>query len=274
MAIIDYLAVGHITQDVIDGGYVTGGTVAYAGRLASLLGCQTAVLSSAAPDFDWKAALPEIEVRAIPAAETTTFQNIYTENGRIQYLHRRARVITADLIPDDWRRPAIVHLAPLANEVEPAVVNLFNQSVVGVTAQGWLRSWDENGRVYPYDWPHAAAVLPYTSALVLSSEDLPDQSLLTTYRQLAPLVVMTQGADGCTVFMGVDSRQVPAPAVAEVEATGAGDIFAAAFFVRLHQTNGNPWEAARFANELAAISVTQRGLAAKIEAIRVALGDT
>jgi sugar/nucleoside kinase (ribokinase family) len=45
----------------------------------------------------------------------------------------------------------------------------------------------------------------------------------------------------------------------EVDPTGAGDIFAAAFFTRLHATR-DPWEAGRFATHLAAFSVTRRGL--------------
>ena len=44
-----------------------------------------------------------------------------------------------------------------------------------------------------------------------------------------------------------------------MDATGAGDIFAAAFFVRLSATR-DPWAAARFATQLAARSVTRRGL--------------
>ena len=44
-----------------------------------------------------------------------------------------------------------------------------------------------------------------------------------------------------------------------LEASGAGDIFASAFFVRLNQTR-DPWEAARFATNLAAYSVTRVGL--------------
>jgi len=49
------------------------------------------------------------------------------------------------------------------------------------------------------------------------------------------------------------------PQVQELDATGAGDIFAAAFFARFHQTR-DPWEAARFAVNLAAHSVTRPGL--------------
>jgi sugar/nucleoside kinase (ribokinase family) len=47
--------------------------------------------------------------------------------------------------------------------------------------------------------------------------------------------------------------------VQEVDATGAGDIFAAAFFVRLYTTH-DPWEAARFATLLASYTVTRVGL--------------
>jgi sugar/nucleoside kinase (ribokinase family) len=44
-----------------------------------------------------------------------------------------------------------------------------------------------------------------------------------------------------------------------VDATGAGDVFAAAFFVRLLTTR-DPWEATRFATLLASHSVTRAGL--------------
>jgi sugar/nucleoside kinase (ribokinase family) len=44
-----------------------------------------------------------------------------------------------------------------------------------------------------------------------------------------------------------------------VDSTGAGDIFAAALFARLYATR-DPWEAARFATQLAARSVTRIGL--------------
>jgi sugar/nucleoside kinase (ribokinase family) len=51
-----------------------------------------------------------------------------------------------------------------------------------------------------------------------------------------------------------------APQVEEVDATGAGDVFAAAFIVQYY-ANHDPVEAARFANQVAANSVTRTGLA-------------
>jgi sugar/nucleoside kinase (ribokinase family) len=289
MSEIDYLAIGHITEDIVPTaivptaivptaivptGRVTGGTVAYAGRTAQVLGCRTAVLTSAAATLDWAAALPGIQVKVIPAAETTTFHNIYTDEGRIQYLHGRANNLRVTDLPSTWQQPAVVHLAPLANEVDVALIDRFSGSLVGLTPQGWLRRWDENGRIHPCPWEAAVYLLPRAGAVILSEEDLPDAALLLRYRELAQLLVLTQGAAGCTVFMAGEQRHLPAPTVPEIEATGAGDIFAAAFLVRLGQTAGNPWEAARFANKLAAQSVTQRGLPAKIEAIRNVMGET
>jgi sugar/nucleoside kinase (ribokinase family) len=62
-------------------------------------------------------------------------------------------------------------------------------------------------------------------------------------------------------------RHVPVTPVQEADPTGAGDIFAAAFFIRLHRNNGDPWDAARFANGIAAATVKAVGLDAKTAAI-------
>ncbi len=56
-----------------------------------------------------------------------------------------------------------------------------------------------------------------------------------------------------------------------MDATGAGDTFATAFFIRLHQSGGDAWEAARFASFLAARSVTKLNPASKMEEIRRAV---
>ena len=70
---------------------------------------------------------------------------------------------------------------------------------------------------------------------------------------------MTEGAAGSVLYWNGDRRRFRAPETAEVDATGAGDIFATALFVRLYTTR-DPWEAARFATRLASYSVMRRGL--------------
>ncbi|MCP4424995.1 MAG: ribokinase [Chloroflexi bacterium] len=264
---LDYLVIGHVTCDLTPAGKQVGGTVSFSGRTARALGCRTAVLTSAAPDFELGQAMADMAVQCKPAAATSTFENIYTPEGRIQMLHAVAEPLTEVDVPPDWRRVPIVHLAPLTNEVDPALVDAFSASLIGVTPQGWMRQWDENGRVYAKEWPAAEQVLPFVAAVILSEEDLPHPAMLDQFVRWSRLLVLTQGERGCIVYFNGETRQIAAPQVEEVEQTGAGDVFAAAFLVRLYQTGGNPWEAARFANEFAAQSVTRMGLEAKMEQV-------
>ncbi len=271
MAQIDYLAIGHVSKDLTPLGEMLGGTVSFAARVAQALGCRTAVFSRSAPDFPWQPELIGIETHLVPSPHTTTFENVYTPQGRKQTIHALAGPIQAEHLaqaPADWQRAHIVHFGPVANEIDADLVRLFSNSLVGLTPQGWLRRWDRDGKIFPAAWPEAHQILPLAAAVVLSQEDLPDEATLEQYREWSRLLVVTQGHAGCTVYFGDESRQLPTPPAREVETTGAGDIFAAAFFIRLYQTGGNPWESARFANEIAARSVEVAGLAAKLDAIQ------
>ncbi len=265
---IDYLVVGHISQDKVAEGYRVGGTVAYAARTAQALHCHTAVVTSASADYDLAQALPGIAVHCVPAGHSTCFTNVYTPDGRVQTLHSLAAPLTAVHIPSSWQRAPVVHLGPIANEIDARMIHLFSNSLVGLTPQGWMRCWDENGRIHARDWQEAAEILPLAAAVILSEEDLLHVEMLAQYRQWARLLVLTRGYNGCTVFFDGTERHFPAPTVVEKEMTGAGDIFAAAYLIRLWQTGGNPWEAARFANEVAAQSVTQPDIDSKMAHLR------
>lgn len=268
MTQIDYLAIGHITRDLTPEGDKLGGAVSFSSRLAQALGCKTAVLTSSRPDFAWQHELAGIDIIAIDAEETTTFKNIYTPDGRMQTISGVAAPLLAEQIPEAWRRARIVHLGPVADEIDPHIVRLFSNSMICLAPQGWHRQWDENGRVSPKAWRDMGEILPLAAAVVVSMEDLPDEETLAQYIALCKLLVVTNGADGCTVYYDDEIRHMPTQPANEVDATGAGDIFAAAYFVRLYQTRGNPWEAARFANEIAALSVEYAGVGAKITAVQ------
>jgi sugar/nucleoside kinase (ribokinase family) len=270
---IDYLIIGHITRDVTPDGNLVGGTVSYAGRVGAALGCQTAVLTSCEPNYEGLQALANLTVEVIPAAHTSTFENIYTESGRTQTVHAIANPIEAAHLPADWTNPAVVHLGPLTNEVDPAIIHQFPNSIIGMTPQGWMRRWTEDGHIYAREWPEAEQYLPLANVVILSEEDLLNDEMLPRYRQAAKLLVLTENVRGCTVFSGDDIRQIPAPNVPEVEPTGAGDIFAAAFLTRYWQNGRNPWQAAEFANIIAAHSVSQVGLDAKIQFIQKAIEE-
>ncbi len=259
-----YVAIGHVCQDIVPGGKALGGTVTYSSLTARALGWRAAIVTRAHAELDLSQ-LGDVDCARLPDDRTTTFENIYSPAGRVQVLHAAAGAIHADNVPPHLRRADVVHLAPIANEVDPAVASAFEGALVGVTPQGWLRQWDASGRVSSRELRSAEAVLGRSGAVVTSIADVAgDWARIESWAAIAPVLVATQGRDGCVVYeRGAGDRRatrVPAPAVVEVDPTGAGDIFAAAFFMFLRES-GDPLVAARFANCVASRSVTRPGLA-------------
>jgi hypothetical protein len=252
----DYLLVGTVTRDIIAGGFVPGGTVTYAGRTALALGARVAAVTSAGPDLALDELLPGVPTIVRPAPITTTFENVYQAGHRTQWLRGVAANLELALIPPAWRHAPVAHLAPLVNDVGLEVLaGLRGCDLVGITPQGWLREWDESGRVRRSALRHPESALELADAIVLSEEDVDhDWSLIQRWTRLAKLLVATQGDRGCTVFERGRRWQVPAFPVDEVDATGAGDVFAAAFFIRFRES-GDPVAAARFANCVASFVV-------------------
>jgi sugar/nucleoside kinase (ribokinase family) len=256
---LDYLVIGHVTRDLVDGNFTIGGTASYAARMARALGCRVGVVTSASPDLDLSQVLDGILVARFPAVTTTTFKNVYTSDGRRQVLRGVAELLVPEMVPSHWKA-AIVHLGPVARECAPALIHAFGNSFVGITPQGWMRRWDAAGNVSCCHWEDAEPLLARADGVVLSEEDVAgDRARVARYAAQSRLLVMTQGAAGCTVYTHGQVRHFPAPTVHEVDPTGAGDIFSVAFFVWLRRT-GDPWTAARFANCVAARSVTRVGL--------------
>ncbi len=256
---VDYLLVGHITVDLTPEGSRVGGTVTYAASMARALGLRVGIVTS------WAAEIPLGPLQDIPvinflADQSSTFENIYTPHGRVQKLHSVASSLDYYHIPEPWRSAGIVHLAPVAQEVEPGIVRNFASSLVGVTPQGWLRSWDQQGRVHASEWPEADFVLQRSGAAVISIEDVEgNEERVDEMAAACRVLAVTEGKDGARLYWNGDVRRFRPPEVEAVDETGAGDVFAAAFFARLFVTR-DPWEAARFATSLASISVTRPGL--------------
>lgn len=254
-----YLVIGHICQDITPKGRVLGGTATYAALTAYALGWTTTVVTRAADDLDLSQ-LRGIACARLPSDRTTTFENIYTPSGRVQILHAAAGPIRSADLPAQSLTADVVHLGPIVDEVDPELAGSFPHALVGVTPQGWLRQWGASGRVTPRAWVDAEIILSRAGAVVTSLDDVGgDWSVVREWTSYAQVVVATQGRDGCTVYVRGVPTHVSAPSVSEVDATGAGDIFAATFFIRLQQT-GDPIASARFANCIAAGSVRRRGL--------------
>lgn len=256
----DYLVIGHATRDVApEGGFLAGGTVTYAGITASRLGMQVAVLTSADPAFPLFRDDPSVRVHCRPAQAMTTFENVYAHGARQQHLRAIAETLTPTDLPVGWERASVVHLGPIAQEVDAALVKAFPRALLGVTPQGWLRRWDAQGLVSPAPWPFSADLLRATDAVVFSPEDVGgDRQQIAYFRQNTRLCVLTLGPIGAIVCQGANEKRVPAYQAQEVDPTGAGDVFAAAFFIRLYETR-DAIEAARFANSAASFVIEGPG---------------
>lgn len=256
---IDYLMIGHITIDQTTNGSRLGGTTTYSSLMAQRLGLRVGIVTS------WGAELPlgplaGIPIINLPTEHSTTFENITTPEGRNQTIFNVANTLDLNLIPEEWLKASIVHLGPVAQEIEPTIVRHLSNSLVGTTPQGWLRTWNEDGIVLSTEWPEASFVLSNVGAAVISAEDLGfDESRIEEMATACRVLAVTENAEGIRLFWNGDVRRFRAPEVDEIDTTGAGDIFASAFFFRLFTTR-DPWEAARFATQLASISVTRSGL--------------
>jgi sugar/nucleoside kinase (ribokinase family) len=276
-----YVVVGHITRDLLPtGDSRAGGTATYAAVTAARLGYHVGVLTSARPDdipHTWLAPAGNdtegddepatIAIACVPSSCTTTFENIYVEGQRRQIVRNVAAPLTAGDLPVNWQGAGILHLGPVAAEVEGTSWESLGASLLGLTPQGWMRRWDTDGQVQPVGWQSASAFASLSGKLVgdgpivvLSVEDVGyDQERIRYLTDRFALLVVTTGRLGASVFWHGQRHDVPAYATREVDLTGAGDVFAAAFFIRLHE-GAAPVEAARFANAAASLSIQEPGL--------------
>jgi 1D-myo-inositol 3-kinase len=270
----EFLTIGHVTRDIHhDGSFSLGGTVTFAALTAYRLGLVAAIVTCANGELlaELPARLPEIGLAAHPSPDTTAFVNSYYEGFRTQYLRARASLLPAEDVPRSWRNAPVVLLGPLAQELSPSLVKLFPRrpgAIIAATPQGWLRRWDDDGRVWPTPWTDAEELLPLLDVLILSHDDLlpfadgnraDADAILTRWSMQVPLLVATDGQHGATLFQHGNTEKFPAYPTIEVDPTGAGDVFAAAFLAHLYR-NGDPHKAVDFANCVASLSIEHEGI--------------
>lgn len=258
----DYVLIGHIAHDITPDGPRLGGTVSFAAYTAAAFGLRVGILTSAAPGEPLLRDLPpDTCVITTPADHTTTFENQYIGGTRTQHMYHRAATLTSELLPMAWRSASMVHLGPIAYEVDPGLLDSFGNASICATPQGWMRGRKPDGLVITVPWPDAARVLPRTTLTVLSKEDIRhDPGLETIFAELAPLLVVTDGMHGGTVYQNGQSWRFPAIEIIEVDPTGAGDVFATVLNITYAQTDNLP-RAIKIASYLAGLSVSRIGFA-------------
>src|SRR5688572_14672312 len=148
---VDYLVIGHVAHDLTPDGPRLGGTAAYSALTAQALGIRVGIVTASGPETSL-APLGNIPVISLKSPQSTTFENIYTKSGRIQYLRGQATRIDFNHVPEVWRQASIIHLGPIANEVDAILPADFSPTLLGLTPQGWMRQWDSECRVSRGEW--------------------------------------------------------------------------------------------------------------------------
>jgi sugar/nucleoside kinase (ribokinase family) len=227
-----------VTWDRREGGEVLGGSASYTALTAQKLGWEVAVLTSAGPDFEPERDMPGIRVFLRRGAATTRFQNLYEKDGtRRQFLISRSDDIDLGAVDDDWQDPDVLMLGPVAAEIGRGAAQCFEAGAVGALAQGWLREFGSDGLVSPRNWPDPAADLLGVHGLILSEQDIPDAARAAReWLSYVPIIALTRGWRGLFLHTRDGVQDVPSLPRAEVDPTGAGDVFAASFLLRYHET--------------------------------------
>lgn len=265
----DYTTVGHVTVDVLaDGSRRPGGGAFYSALQAARLGWRARIVTrGAVAEIEQLLApyLGEVELEVQSAPSTTTLATAI-EPGRRGARHQRMLAWAGEM-DEPAVDTRILHIAAVARETGAGWRG--HAGLVGLTPQGLVRTWADLGAPVTARVLDAELLPDRCDAVVISSveRDSCDALLRGLDERGAsggrPLVAVTD-ADGPTqlLFGGGRSALVPVASVADaVDDLGAGDVFAAAFFVALAEGSA-PEQAAAFANAAAAVRICGSGAAA------------
>ena len=197
---VDYLVIGNLTCDLTPAGPRIGGTAAYSALTAHALGLRAGIVTAWGGEVALDR-LDGIQVVTIPAEHSTTFENLYTAAGRVQYLHHVAPALLLDHVPAAWRQTPIVHIGPVAQEAKALVDGNLASALLGLTPQGWMRTWDGDRRVRPCAWPEAAEMLSKAGAAVVSLEDVGgDEEEIEAMALACRILAVTEGPAGARLY--------------------------------------------------------------------------
>lgn len=257
---MDYLCIGHVCQDIIKDGLTLGGSASYCSITAKLLNRKVGVLTSFSKDFRFLPSFQDISIHNKKASKTTIFENVYHPTHRTQYIFERADTILLKDLPSTLKNVGLVHLAPIADEVDFALKNAFHpDTIIAATPQGWMRQWDEKTReISPkiMDWN----LLNGIDILILSDEDIAGyEHLFPNIVEQTKIVVLTRGERPATVYFDEKQLDFPGYPTKVIDPTGAGDTFATGFLVKYLATK-DITQAMAYGHVVASFCIEAKGL--------------
>ena len=179
----DYLVIGQIVCDIQpDGTGVLGGTALYSGLTAARLGARVGILTRGrygetidgidVPSLEQYS--DQVTIITQEADSPTFFVNEYQGTRRTQHVRRWAGQIDLRGLPPHWANARIIHLGPVAREIDTHQVLSLSPEFLGMTPQGWMREWpmERGGRVRHEQLRLPPELLARTDAIVVSDEEI------------------------------------------------------------------------------------------------------
>jgi hypothetical protein len=284
----DYTTIGHVSVDVMPGGARrAGGSAFYSALQAARLGQRSLIITQGVKEDIEDLLAPyrsELELQIVPAIETTTLQSGADRGSHAQRLLAWAGRMREGIEVNS----SIVHLAPIARETPRRWSG--SADFIGLTPQGLVRAWaGARGEIRPVELLPALLPQRWDAAVISETERescaglipaaaprrTPGRGPAAAGGDAGPgiasdetasavanrgVVAVTAGAGPTSIHMqdgGV--VRVRVPAVDDFhDDVGAGDVFAAAFFIALREGR-TPRAAAAFANAAAAVRIAGAG---------------
>jgi sugar/nucleoside kinase (ribokinase family) len=259
----DYLTVGHVTHDAIEqpaSGTIhqPGGSAFYSALQAARLGLSTLIVTQGIPgeiEALLEPYLGELELHVIPADHTT----LLSTRGCGAKRSQRVLAWAGPIVDPPELDTEVLHLAPVARET-PTAWN-GRAALVGVTPQGLIRRWGRDGRVSLVPLDSTALPYHFDAAAIGEQEQESCQALFEAAREQGAPVAVTAGPRPTTVRLPAGGAAAPTAVVPLPDVCddlGAGDVFAAAFFVALSEGR-TPLDAAAFGNAAATVRIAGVG---------------
>jgi sugar/nucleoside kinase (ribokinase family) len=263
--LFDIVSTGHFCIDSIilpsrHAPYVIlGGSVTYVSLAAKRLGANVSVISKVGGDFPkayiWWLGQESVDLSGvieIKDAKTTRFELKYNNDlsSRKLRLASKATPITLEDLPDSVKAK-IVHLAPIANEIQYEVAERLKgcSEVLSLDPQGLVRVFDENGNVTigPLEDKRIVGLVNiYKSSLdeieaVTGKRDL-KSAIKAVHDFGVETVIVTLGMKGAVISIDRTTYNVPAYKPNKVvDPTGAGDAFMGGFLAEYIQGGDSLW---------------------------------
>lgn len=276
-----FLVVGNITKDELitkAGRRIALGGASYAAIAAAKLGWKARIVSRGNSELEaWAERLrgKGIMVDVQPDDSLTHFLNDYSSGRRRQWLLSHTGPIAYD---PSWEAD-VIHINPMFGEVGAEEVGRAKGrcELLSLDVQGFVRGL-EGSRVVGRFWIGRGAFLRNVDLLKIGRDEAGLVSrmgdpwgICNELSGFGPRVIeLTLGEGGSLIFAGDrrDIYEVPAYRTREVDPTGAGDVYAAAFAIKYFGSR-DALEAGLFASAAASFAVEAFGIDGIAERERV-----